>query len=139
MAVPLTQYVEDFFTYQLDFPNLTFGTTQTQNIQIQADSDFKLVKLTYFADVAGAAQTDSSRVVPLVAVQITDSGSGRQLLSAPSAVPALFGTGEIPFILPVARIFKARASVAVQVSNFSAGTDYSLRLSFVGTKIFKLG
>jgi hypothetical protein len=56
------------------------------------------------------------------------------------AVPVvnLFGIGEIPFILPVPRIFKARSSITVAVANFSAATTYNLRLSFIGTKLFQM-
>lgn len=132
-----TQYVEDFFVYTINFLNLGAGSTQSSNLQIEADSDFKLVKLAQFSDI-GYDQDRSSYVIPLVTIQITDTGSGRQLFNTPTPIPSLFGSGEIPFILPVARIFKARSSVAIQVNNFSTSSAYNLRLSLIGTKIFKL-
>ncbi|MDE2019680.1 MAG: hypothetical protein KGJ13_05045 [Patescibacteria group bacterium] len=138
-AVPKVQYVEDFFIYEIDASALAAGGVFNGNIQILADSDFRWTKFAGFADIAGAAQTDSGRVIPLVTVNIVDTGSGRNLMS--SAVPwgAYIGSGTLPFILPVPRIFKARTNIAVTMTNYSAATTYNLRLSFIGSKIFQLG
>lgn len=132
------QTVEDFFTYETDFAALANGATATNNIQVQADSDFKWLKATAAADIAGAPQTESSIVIPLVTILITDTGSGRQLMSAPVPIADIFGIGQLPFILPLPRIFRARSSISVTVANYSAATTYNLRLSFIGTKIFQM-
>lgn len=136
---PRVQYVEDWFTYEITAAALAAGGTFNGNIQILADSDFRLTKLSGFADIAGAAQTDSSRVIPLVTVNIVDTGSGRSLMSAAVSWGELVGYGPLPFILPVPRIFKARTNIAVTLTNFSAATVYNLRLAFMGSKIFQLG
>lgn len=133
------QFIEDYFIYQLDFTALAGGTTGNGSIQIQADSDFKWIKSTHESNIANAIQTDSSRVIPLVTVNITDTGSGRQLMSAPVPIENIYGTGPLPFLLPVPRIFRARSTIAVTVSNFTAATTYNIRLSFIGTKLFKMG
>lgn len=126
----------DFFVYPLTFASLLAGTAAQNAIQIQSDSDFELTKFTMLADIAAAAQTEATRVLPLVTIQITDTGTGRALFSAPLPVPAIFGDGRIPFILPVPKIFSANASVAVQVANFAAATNYNLRICLIGAKIF---
>lgn len=133
-----TEYAyKDFFTYELDFSALAASATATQTIQIQADSDFIWQKACYVADIAAAAQTDSARVIPLVTVLLTDSGAGRQLMNSAVPIPALFGTGQIPFILPRPRIFRAQSVVTVQVTSYvAAGTTYNLRLSLIGEKGF---
>lgn len=136
---PTIQYVEDFFVYDLDIAALAAGGVNNANIQMQADSDFKLVKLGMMADIAAAAQTESSRVLPLCTLQLVDSGSGRQLFSAPVALGAIFGDGRLPFILPVPRIFKARTNIQLALTNYSAATTYNLRLALIGSKIFQLG
>lgn len=130
--------IKDFYIYEEDFAALAAGTSQTGNINIQADSDFVVQKLTYFADVAAAGQTESTRVVPLANVAITDSGSGRQLMEEAVSVPSLFGTGEIPFILPQPKLFLARSTINIVVSNFDAAQSYNLNLSFIGYKVFRL-
>jgi hypothetical protein len=132
------EILKDFFTYEVNFSGLAAGTDSVQQINIQADSDFELMKMTYFADIAAAAQTESTQVVPLCSVLILDSGSGRQLSDQAVPVPNLFGTGEIPFILPNSKIFSARSLISVTVNNFSAATTYNLKLSFIGVKRFKL-
>lgn len=126
----------DFYTYEEDFTALVSGSSAQGSINIQADSDFVLQKLCYFADIAGAAQTNDSRVVPLVTLQIVDAGSGRQLFEAPAPVNSVFGYGALPFILPRPRVFFARSTVDISVANFSAATDYDLRLSFIGYKAY---
>jgi hypothetical protein len=127
----------DFFVYAVNFLSLTAGSARSTSIQIQADSDFELQKLSVFADILAAQQTASTRVLPLVTIQITDTGTGRQLFNQPVAVPALFGDGQIPFILPTTKVFSRNASVTFDVVNFAAGTDYNLRLNLIGSKIFE--
>ena len=126
----------DFFAYTLAFAALTAGVAAQGAIQIQADSDFELSKFTMFADIASGAETEATRVLPLVTIQITDTGTGRSLFSSPLPIPAIMGDGRIPFILPVPKIFSANASVSIQVSNFAAATDYNLRVLLIGAKIF---
>lgn len=138
-AEPVAGYWDDFFTYTPGrFTALAAAATQTQNINIQSDSDFCLQKLTYQADIAAAAQTASSRVIPLINVLLTDSGSGRQLMNNILPVTGLFGTGEIPFILPKPKWFAANSNIVVQVTNFDAAATYNLQLMFIGFKRFPM-
>lgn len=127
---------KDFFAYELDFPALAPGNSQTGSINVQADSDFIWSKGCYFADIAAAAQADATRIIPLCSVLITDSGAGRQLMNGSVPVPSMFGTGELPFILPMQRIFRSQSVITVQVTNFDAAVTYNLRLSFIGLKGF---
>lgn len=126
------------FTYNATFDALAAATTVTDTFTIQADSDFDLQKMTYFADIAVAIQTDSSRVIPLVDVLIVDTGTGEQLMDEAVPVSSLFGTGALPFILPRARRFAARSAVSVTAINRTAGTTYNLQLSFIGEKIYTM-
>lgn len=132
------QVIKDFYVYEEDFSALASGATALGSINIQADSDFVVQKLTYFADIAAAVQTSNTRVIPLVTVQITDSGSGRNLMEAPLPISNIMGTGELPFILPQPKLFLARTTITVSVTNFSASTTYNLRLSLTGYKVFRL-
>lgn len=135
--VPIARLRRDFFVYGLDFLNLAAGATATGQIQIQADSDFELQKLTFFAERIGQPPpTESTRELPLVTIQITDSGTGRTLFSRPTPVPSIMGDGRIPFILPTTKVFTKNAAVVVVAQNYAPGAAYNLRLSFIGTKIF---
>jgi len=131
------EVIKDFFIYEEDFSAIASGSSQTGSINIQADSDFVVQKLTFFSDIAGAVQTDSTRVIPLISLQITDTGSGRNLMESAIPVSNLFGTGQIPFILPQPKLFLARSSVTITVDNFSDSTTYNLRLSLIGYKVFR--
>jgi len=130
---------KDFYVYNENFDALVSGASSTGNINIQADSDFVLQKLTFFADISGNAQTNSDRVVPLCSIQITDSGSGRQLFEFATPVSSIFGTGELPFILPTPKLFPARSTITINVANFSDSTDYNLKFAFIGYKVFSTG
>lgn len=130
---------KDFYVYQENFNGLAPGASQTGNINIQADSDFVVQKLTYFATIADAAQTADTRVIPLISLQITDAGSGRNLFEEAVSVPAIFGTGELPFILPTPKLFSARSTITINISNFDAAATYRINLSFIGYKIFRTG
>lgn len=137
-TMPRKQFIEDWWVEPLNFLALAGGAVANGNIVVQADSAFKLTKLGFFADIAVATQTESTRVIPLVTIQITDTGSGRNLFANPVAIPALFGIGPLPHILPVPRLFLPRSNIAVTVTNLTVATTYNLRLAFEGSKIFKL-
>ena len=130
--------LKDFYAYTVSFTALASGASATGSINIEADSSFVAVKLSYSADIAAAAQTDSSRVIPLVTLQLTDTGSGRNLINQATPIPNLFGTGQIPFILPIAREFKANSTLNFAVTNYDAASTYNLYLTLSGQKIFKL-
>lgn len=129
--------VRDFFIYELDFASIAASGTASSSFTVQADSNFLWQYGAFFADIAGATQTDSSRVVPAISATILDTSSGRQLMSAAVPITSLFGTGQLPFLLPTPRFFRAQTQVTVNLTNFSAATAYVLKLQFIGTKFFK--
>ena len=133
-----SERIKEFFTYQEDFSAVASGASATGNINIQADSDFVLQKLTYYADIAAAAQTANTRVIPNATIVITDTGSGRQLMESAVPIASLFGTGQLPFILPTPRLFQARSTISLIVANFDAAVTYNIRLSFSGYKLYQL-
>jgi hypothetical protein len=138
--IPPVQYWEDFAVYEIDSGSIANGVTNVVNLSIQQDSAFKWMKSCVFADLAGAPQLQSSQVIPLATLQITDLGSGRNLFSIPSPIGNVFGLMGNPLILPIPRRFKPFSQIQFTFANFSAGTTYSnIRLSLIGTKIFRGG
>lgn len=138
-VAPRSQFVEDFFVYNVTFQDIAPGDTQQGNIQIQADSVFKWTAAAMQADIAAAAYTEATRPLPLCALQMVDTGSGRQLFFNPLPIETIFGNGGLPFILPVPRIFMARSNISLTLSNFDVAVTYNVRLQLIGTKVFKYG
>jgi hypothetical protein len=126
----------DWYVYEAAVAAIAVGASANDTIAIEADSDFILQKLTFHADIAGAAQTDATRVVPNVSVQITDTGSGRQLMSQPIPIPAIFGTGELPYILPNPRLFMRNSTIQIAFTSFEAVITPDILLAFSGYKIY---
>lgn len=130
--------VRDYYVYEADFTAVTSGGGTAQStFTIQTDSNFLWQQGAFFADVASAAQTNNTRVLPLMTCVIQDTSSGRQLSSSQVPINSQFGQGELPFILPSPRFFRANTQVTVSVTNYDAALTYNLRLSFIGTKFYK--
>lgn len=128
----------DFYVYEAAALALASGASANDTIQIEANSDFWLQKLTYQADIAAAAFLSSTRPIPNVTLQITDSGSARQLMNNPIPIPSFFGTGELPFILPNPRKFEKNTVIQLAFTNFDAAVAYNVRLAFIGYKIYEI-
>lgn len=131
------QIATDFFVYSAIFTTVLAGTSQTTNVQIQADSDFEIQKLTAQI-IQDLATEDNSTSIQGLSALITDTGTGRQLSDVAVPLSDLFGTAQLPFILPNTKILAARAILAVQLSNYATGINYArVQLSFIGRKIFR--
>lgn len=129
---------DEFFVYTTGRPSAALGVagTSTVNITIQADSDFLVEKLTYNADAAGATQTDSSRLLPNVHVQIENTGSGRKLMNVQFPLTGLFGYGALPFILPRTYLFPASSTLQILLTSFEAAVTPFITLNFIGRKLY---
>jgi len=138
-VAPETQYQEDLFVYAVDFPVTAASGSSEANIQIEADSYFKWIKGTFYAfqDGVDPETTDATRPIPPLKIQITDSGSGRQLFNIPVFVSTIFGEGDLPFINPIPRIFLPRSNISFSAQNQSAVDAWNLSLQLVGVKGFR--
>ena len=127
----------DYFVYAVTSASLAPTVTANLSLQISADSDFWWTGLTCFTANANASQNYSTRLLPLMTMQITDTGSGRQLFNTPIPIPALTGDGAHVNRLIHPRFFAASSTVQVQLVNFDAAVTYvNTFLAFVGFKIF---
>jgi len=107
------------------------------NVNIQADADFLILNQTYDANNNNASTTVSARLYPGVNVTISDTGSGMSWMDQAVPVPAIFGTGMFPYVLPEPKLCLAKATIQVLASNTDQTTGYNLRLMFNGVKLFK--
>lgn len=127
---------KDFFAYGVTVSTIAAAAVSSQTVLIEADSMFVAQKLTVFATLAGAAVTESTEVLPLVTLQITDQGSGRNLFNQPVALPTICGSGQRPYILPIPRAFKSNSAILFSFTNYSTATTYRLDVTLSGLKVF---
>lgn len=130
----------DWFTYGVSFGNLAAGAVVANNIQIQADSSFELIKLSVYGTLHGGTAPFTNAQLIECNIFITDSGSGRQLMNTPIPVNSIAGTGQLPYILSESRIFKGNSTVQFNMTNFSAANQYdNVSLALGGRKLFQQG
>lgn len=134
-ARPQPAYIE-FFTYATTRFSIAPAATPSQNITIQNDADFLVDKITYAADNAGAAQTDSTRIVPNISVQLITSGSGKAWSNTPVMLPGMIGYASLPFILTKPYLLYANTTLTINFQSFEAANTYNLQLLLHGRKLY---
>jgi len=124
--------------YTLTFATLAPAATQTQQLQIGANADFFLTRMTYMATNAGAAQTYSSAIIPQWRIQITDSGSDEQFYNAPADINSIAGPGWVGADVmaePYPRLVTGRSTLTLQASSYEAANTYSVDLILHGVLV----
>lgn len=131
----------DYFWYAHPQISTLASTAPTASalINLDADSDFYCVALSYQASIADAALTESSNVLPLVRVLITDTASGKALMNTPMPLTAIAGDGKRPYRLVRPRVFLSNATIQFAYTSYvAAGTTYSdLQMVLHGYKIYR--
>jgi hypothetical protein len=113
--------------------------TATAIINIDADSDFYCIALTQQASIGDAALTESSNVIPLVRLQITDTASGKSLMNTPLNLASIAGDGKRPYRLPRPRVFQSNGTIQLAFTSYvTAGTTYTdLQVILHGYKVYR--
>lgn len=128
----------DFWVYTIALLAIAAGQSVTASFTVGQEADFELDKLAFFADDnSGNSVTESTMIMPLVTLKMQDTGASRPIVDDNTPLAAIFGRGEIPFILPRPKIILRGATVNVTGTNFSAATTYNVRLCFIGQKLFQ--
>lgn len=128
---------EDFFVYSAVISSIAAAANASATITIEADASFFATKLTIFTNTTALGAISSSTIViPLVTMQITDNGSGRNLFNQATAIPCISGDGGLPYIIPIRRMFRANSSILLSFANFSAAQTYRLDVAFSGIKVW---
>lgn len=131
---------QQFFTYVASLPASTTlapagSTTLTFNIDGQ--SDFFWDKGMVYVDIANDGVTISALPVPGLLITITDTNSSQPLTNSPVPVSSIFGTGQLPFILPIRHVFFSKATVKLQIQNITDDDTYTrVDIVFGGIKAF---
>lgn len=120
----------DYFVYSTEFDTVPINTTVTQNIQIQADSDFVVTQM-------GSTETGGGNVLPISSalLQVTDNGSGRTFYNQPSFMGLVTGFAGTPFLLSAPRLIPAQAVLKCDLTAV-ANNDDTYYLAFMGARIY---
>ncbi len=125
------------FIHSINFASLAAGASASGSFTTQNDSDFIIMKTTFYASLAVAtALTESTRILPLATVLLTDSGSGRNLQAEATQINALFGNANLPYIWPMPYKVNGNSTVTAALANYATGEAYVVRLQFHGVKVF---
>ena len=127
---------KDLFTYSIRFQNLLSGggTAQGQ-FAIDTQCDFMWQKATFWL----FNSTDNEVDIGFgdILFTITESGTGRKITNIPTPLVSVFGSANYPFVLPTAKLFRARSSITMTLTNNSTNIDYSnVYCNFIGTQLF---
>ena len=142
-----------FYVYELDFANAVAGGapqgnggaavaangTSNGTVQVEAGS--------HFLAIAGCAIVTTTDNLTLVygagsttpaqkLVQITDTGSGQPLSNVPAPLDNFFGSGMLPAVWAIPKLFAAAGGIGVTVQNLATATAHNVRLSFWGVRIY---
>lgn len=119
------------FDYAFASIAIPANSSGSVSIVIDSDADFEASGLTYFAfpTASPAAQTDATRYIPLVSINIQDTGTSEFIFSQQVPVNTVAGTGEQPAMLRKPRVFSSRSNVTLFYTNVQAdGVTLSLLL-----------
>lgn len=126
------------YHYTLIGDGLVTTGTVIYNLAIDASAPFVWTKTNYYADLAGAALTDATRVIPAALLQMTDSGSAQPFFDAPQPISAMAGHDGLPLVLEAPYVFNASSSINAVFTGVSAAQTYTrLRVSLIGYRVFQ--
>lgn len=115
------------YAYSTTFTTLTFGTSQTNIINITANADFICTQFHHRASVdLSLAQTSATKNAPYVRMLVTDSGTNEQFTNQAVDLEGYSTNGNIVNLLEYPRIISGRSTLTIQVTNFGTAAAVTL-------------
>jgi|SRR5882672_1351545 len=128
--------IKDFFSYSVRFLPLASSGTLAGNFTVNNDSGFLLGGINVLAlNAAGTIVIPTSDILALIL--LTDSGSGREIMSDAIPVGSLCGTGQRQGLLYWPKFVPPASTVKVTVTSLDVTNAQNLYFSFFGFKVFK--
>jgi hypothetical protein len=106
------------YVYNVTFLALAQNATQTQVLNIAANADFCLLRLSHRAQI-GAAQTISTKTAPYVRLLVIDSGSNEQYSNVAIDLENLSSNGFNDQVLDYPRLVSGRSALTLQATNYA--------------------
>lgn len=128
--------------YVYTFPvtaSLPAGTSGAlSSITLQLDSVFAWEETVYF--LTEDAETDgtfqSVLLYPEITAQLTNTSSGELMFNRPTPLSSIAGDARRPMINTVPRLIMPKATLQLELSNYSATHDYTnIFVSLIGRKL----
>lgn len=128
----------DHFSYRAQYDTLASTETETQNVPINADSDFVIQEI----NLVSYSSAGTIVANPDYRITIVDGGSGRQLMDAAQHVANITGSsrnsGSRPYRLPMPKLIRAMSVVSITLQNLTT-TAALVDVSLIGFKVFYQG
>jgi hypothetical protein len=128
--------------YATLFTALTAGSTQSNQIQISANGDFFLTRITFAANIANAAQTNATLVIPELRLQITDSGSDELFANQAtdiSSFASLSSYANKDTDEPYPRVISGRSTLTLTLTNQEPTNTYNVEIVLSGVLVKTYG
>lgn len=125
---------KDYFVGHIDFTPLAANSTQSQGFGVSADADFVIL---YGTRIVTAVDNVTFIANVPELVTLTDTGSGRNLMSSPIHMDELFGTAQLPAYWAFPKLIRAGSTLTATIQSLEA-TARNVRLSFHGFKVFSV-
>jgi hypothetical protein len=126
--------------YAVLFTGIAPAATQALPVNISANGDFFLTRMLFAANIANAAQTNNTLVIPELRIQITDSGSDELFCNQACDIASVAslstlsdtggGTDE-----PYPRVITGRSTITVSITNNEAANTYNVEFILVGVLV----
>lgn len=104
------------------FNGASTGTPQQVIVQINANADFFMTRISYMAGL-GSAITSNSLPVVQARLQITDTGSGNPFFASPMSLEAVAAHEYPERFLPMPRYLSANTSLQVQLTPIGTAAE----------------
>lgn len=130
--------VWDFFAYSTPNPigPVAVGGTGRGDITVEKNATFLIIGATL--TIIDDADQDAVLESPAT-VQVHDSGSGRDLFSAPQHALNVFGTGQRPCYWPFYRKVEPASTLSVTFTSLDPALELLIFPTFLGIKVFGPG
>lgn len=128
--------VRSWFVYPVPFVTLAPAAGGSSAVQIDAATNFYWVKTTFWADNTAAAggQTQATRIIPAIDVQITVTGADKNLFNARVPVGSIAGSGELPYVLPFPMLLAANSAITFDYLSRESALTIRLVMALHGWK-----
>ena len=123
------------YGYTLSFVGITTTIPGSQQLSIQANADFLLLRISHRANV-GAVQNVGNKTAPHLRMLVTDSGSGEQFTSAPVDLELISSNDAKMRDLPFPRLITGKSSLNIAISSWAPTPEtYAVDILFEGLQV----